>query len=514
MATVYSLICWGGRTGKTVSISASTDVVTLTNHGLRNGAKLWPSGTLPAELNTSTPIYSRSTGANTFTLHASEAGALANTGQITFNGSSTYAAVVLKSDLVASPSTALTAYGLSDLSRWGDAGSERIYDGRVSWNAGRAAASAFDTEVCECGEGFNDTYTGSFGVTIPAASVTMTSYINGVRSAGFHNGVIGNGYVAAAPNGGYTALSTNLQNFTAEGFSCAALSTSGSGIAISTSSRGGNKIRNMIVFGASTSFGTGINPQGALTKVEYCLVVGLQRAISTASYGYGTVIASNTIVGNGTGIYAENSGAQTYGLFYNNVVYGNAANWSRAAPANIEGANKNTGQSGDSIAAWVVGTGNSSVTISSSDFVNYAGGDYRPSATSLLVDSGADYYNAPVYDLAGDEVPNYNNGGAESRDIGCFEYDHGYGPHPASATISLTSIVSGSRVLITKASDGTVLYNDVPGTSLSFSTTHIGDFNVVVRKATASPFYREFNASGTTVADQTTAIKCLQQLDE
>ena len=68
MATVYSLVCWGGLTGKVVSISATTDVVTLTNHGLRNGAKLWPSGTLPSELNTSTPVYARSTGTNTFTL--------------------------------------------------------------------------------------------------------------------------------------------------------------------------------------------------------------------------------------------------------------------------------------------------------------------------------------------------------------------------------------------------------------------------------------------------------------
>ena len=117
-------------------------------------------------------------------------------------------------------------------------------------------------------------------------------------------------------------------------------------------------------------------------------------------------------------------------------------------------------------------------------------------------------------DIADKERPNYNNGGFEYKDVGPFEYDRGYGPRPSSATISLTSIVSGSRVLITKASDGTVLYNDVPGASLSFNTTHIGDFNVVVRKATASPFYREFNASGTTVADQTTAIKCLQQLDE
>lgn len=106
----------------------------------------------------------------------------------------------------------------------------------------------------------------------------------------------------------------------------------------------------------------------------------------------------------------------------------------------------NTGQSGDAIAAWVVGAGASSVTISSSDFANYAGGDYRPSATSLLIDSATEYYNAPAYDLAGGEVPNYNNGGAEARDIGCFEYDHGYGPRPASTTVTFQGIVAGSEI--------------------------------------------------------------------
>ena len=90
MATVYSLVCWGGLTGKTTSISASTDLVTLTNHGLRNGHKLWPSGPMPAELNSSTPVYARSTASNTFTLHPSQSDAVAGTNQILFAGSSSY----------------------------------------------------------------------------------------------------------------------------------------------------------------------------------------------------------------------------------------------------------------------------------------------------------------------------------------------------------------------------------------------------------------------------------------
>ena len=59
-----------------------------------------------------------------------------------------------------------------------------------------------------------------------------------------------------------------------------------------------------------------------------------------------------------------------------------------------------------------------------------------------------------------------------------------------------------------------MLYNDVPGTALDFETGYIGDFTVIIRKASASPYYREFTAGGTTVADQISGIKVMQQLDE
>jgi len=502
MATVYSLICWGGSSGKSVTVSSSTDYVTLTNHGLRNGKGVqFTSGTLPTVSGTAlalnTTYYAKSISTSTFELYYESS----LTTKIDFT--STGSSLVLKGVYYKS---------LSDTSRW----SGGIYDGRFSWNTGRASASQFDTEVVELGDDFDDIQASTFSITVPAARVLMTSMVNGARSSGYHNGVVGAGYVAMVPNGGYIALGSNRQNVEYEGFSAAALTTTSSGTGISTSSRGGNKVRNMIVFNnqVSTASENGISLAGAMTRVEHCLITGLKIGLVTGSYTYGSVFANNTVVNNGTGIYAESSATTTVGNYNNNAVFGNTINWSRAAPTGVEGANKNTGESRDTYTAWSVGTGASYITVTSSDFANYSSGNYKPSSTSLLIDSGVNYYLTPSSDLIDAEVPNYNNGGSEAVDVGAYEYDHGYGPHPASATISLTSVVSGSRVLITKASDGTVLYNDVPGTSLSFSTTHIGDFNVVVRKATASPFYREFNASGTTVADQTTAIKCLQQLDE
>ena len=41
MATIYSLICWGGKDGKAVTC-ATTDIITLTNHGLRDGTGVVP----------------------------------------------------------------------------------------------------------------------------------------------------------------------------------------------------------------------------------------------------------------------------------------------------------------------------------------------------------------------------------------------------------------------------------------------------------------------------------------
>lgn len=513
MAAVYSLVCWGGRTGKTVSISATTDVVTLTNHGLRNGAKLWPSGTLPAELNASTPVYARSTAANTFTLHTSAAGAIANTDQITFAGSSTYAAVVLKSDLVASPSTALAAYGLGDLSRWGAAGSERIYDGLVAWNSGRAGATSLDVEVCELGEAFTDIATAATLITIPSATIRIESKINGIRSPAFHFGVIDSGFIfyTTLDSASYV-LRASTDSALFEGFTIKVQSTFYGSNILQIDKFGQSAVRMMVLGrGGYTTIGTqsnGILQTQPGQKIIQCVVCGCLFGIRITQYMAGLLVADNITTKCGTGMSAAGT-TNVSGSFYGNLSVGNTTNWYSCS--GFTNATQNFGLSGE---AWVVGSGTRG-TIAISDFTDYAGGDFRPAlSTSPQVESGVDYYGALALDIADAVRPAYMGGASAYRDAGPYEYDHGYGPWPASATISLTSIVSGSRVLITKASDGTVLYNDVPGTSLSFNTSHIGEFNVVVRKATASPFYREFNASGTTVADQTTSIKCLQQLDE
>lgn len=494
MATVYSLICWGGKDGKAVTVSSSTDLVTLTNHGLRNSKGVqFTSGTLPTVSGTAlalnTTYYAKWISSSTFELYYDSA----LTSKIDFT--STGASLVMKGSYY---------QGLSDTSRWGT----RIYDGRVSWNTARAAvATVFDTEVVELDDDFDDLVGASWSCTIPAAAVVMTSTVNGVRGNGFHGGFIGAGYVAAVPNGGYTALSSgNVQDFTFDGFSAQAQSTSSTGTCLSTSSRGGNVVKNMIMTGVSTSFGVGLTLNGAMTKVRNCLITGLLRGVATGSFTYGSLFANNTVVGNGTGIYAEGSGASTYGKYYNNAVFGNTTNWSRAAPAAVEGASKNTGESGDAIAAWAVGAGSTSVTITSADFADYAGGDFRPaSALSALFDAGTDYYGRLSTDLAGDEVPNYNNGDAEGIDIGCFEFDNGYGPHPASHTLTLTNVVVGSRVFIRDQANTTTHYDQIAASSTVEITVPVyGDsrdnWRIKVRKASAAPYYQSYETLMTATA--------------
>ena len=514
MATVYSLVCWGGRTGKTVSISASTDIVTLTKHGVRTGQKLWPSGTLPAELSSATPVYGRATTIDTFTLHASEAGAIANTGQSVFAGSSTYADVVLKSDLVASPATALSAYGLSDLSRWGTSGLERIYDGVVSWNTARAGAGRTDIEVCEIGEAFTEITTAQTTLTIPSAGNQITSTINGKRTAAFHYGKfpkstliaqeLANGFVFFTQDAPYALLYLSRYRDSADGI---VIMTTNSAVSRAIDLGVQCKLSSSILYSTQNN-SSGAVLRGALSEAVNNVFVGFYRPLDIYSNQAGIRVMNNLVTKCVSPLPTDDA---TKGFYYNNIIIGNASAQWPAQPTGMEHASNNYGPADN---AWNSADG-TRYTISTDDFVDWAGNDFRPSlSTSPQVDTGLTPYDGLYVDIAGGERPNYNNGGFEAIDGGPYEFDHGFGPHPATSTISLTNIVSGSRVLITRNDTHAVLYNDVPGASLSLSTGYIGAFTVIIRKASDSPYYREFQAGGTTVADQTTTIQALQQLDE
>ena len=515
MATVYSLVCWGGRTGKTVTLTVESPcVVTSTNHGLRDGTRLVFSttGALPTGITAGTTYYTRYVAANTFHLYDTEAHAkdtASTTGRINTSGT--------QSGTHTAKSALMLDYFSQYPGRWGDADAERCYDGLVSWNSARAGASPLDVEVCELGQAYDDAMTSATGftVSVPAAKIIITSTIDDVRTEAFHNGVIRAGYnfwrtTANTSSGtlmlpvrgevdGFTIYHTNPW-YQPNGVQNAVLSIT----------------RNMILLGSGTTrSGYGVTHAACATTIN-CLAMGWSVGFCSTYGQLGITIANCIAAKNINGITSAGTSG-TYGYYYNNISVGNTTNW--VTNTDFTDASNNFGATGDT--PWTTGS-NPTYTLATTDFANFGSSsawattdDLSPAlVTSPQVDAGISFYGYGETDLRDAEVPNYNNGGAEAIDAGCYEFDHGYGNHPATATISLSNIVSGSRVLITRDDTSAVLYNDVPGASLSLSTGYIGNFSVVIRKASESPFYREFSAGGTTVANQTTSIKALQQLDE
>ena len=167
MATVNSLICFGGLNGKTVTFTDAGDVVNLTNHGERTGAAVFleTTGTLPIGLSPSTLYYVRQ-GADDgkLTLHTTAAGAVGGTGQVTFTGTGS-GTHKIKSSLI---------FTGADLSRYDNT---RVYDGLASWNTGRAGASAYDVEVAEIAESFADVVSAGIVITIPSAQNIITTKV-------------------------------------------------------------------------------------------------------------------------------------------------------------------------------------------------------------------------------------------------------------------------------------------------------------------------------------------------
>jgi hypothetical protein len=83
------------------------------------------------------------------------------------------------------------------------------------------------------------------------------------------------------------------------------------------------------------------------------------------------------------------------------------------------------------------------------------------------------------------------------------------------ATVQATSLVSGSRVKATKASDGAVLYSGAEsGGSVSFTTEYIGAINIEARKASSAPYYIPWVTQITSISGSTVNATALQQLDQ
>lgn len=599
MATVYSLVCWGGATGKTVTLSnASPCVLTNTAHGARDGLKVQFSttGSLPSPLATNTTYYLKYTGANTCNIYTDAA--MTNIVNTTTPGSGTHTA----------KSANMLALVASSPTKYGPTGIDRIYADSNSCNNARIAnATATDDDVIEFCDPFEESRPTQISIasTGYANTTLWTSMINGVRSDAFHRWNPNNGFRAIV-TGTNSAVSFAAYNVTVDGLQWCRNTASATTSGIVSISNVSAVFKNNLIVNLGAGTGPGLVVGGSETKTYNNIVIGCKGTTYgglTLNACAGALVYNNLVTKCDLGMNANSNAGSA--LVYNNMSVGNTQNYGSALVYAATRSRRNIGTTEDK-ATFTATVGTTSLVLSSAPpfgvnqqivlstdgtlptvggvplssersyfvrsiagstitistifngsaltfdgagtgthtvpfgwesvsgtglqyidftnpnnvFVDWANNDFRTAGTAPTPGSEAKHVDYGVYypsmdgtDINGFARPAYKNGDPEYWDAGPFEFDYGY-VRPASSTISLSNIVPGSRVLVTKDSDGSVLYNDLPGTSLSFSTTHIGNFNVVVRKASASPYYREFQASGTTVANQTTAIKCLQQLDE
>jgi hypothetical protein len=387
---------------------------------------------------------------------------------------------------------------LADTSRWGT----RIYDGIATWNTGRAGASAFDVEIAEIGEAFTEIATADLSISVPSAQNRIETKINGARTAGFHYGkvpetlaslTLAHGYVYYATAATTSILQLTRQRDTLDGI----------GVAWA-----GSTSRNLLDLGArcaayhsmvtcvAGNFGIGCIIRSAFAELVGCVLYRLATGVSLPTSQAGLLVASNTITNCSTGL---SSGSTTLGYYYNNLLTGT---WP-TAPTSFVG----SGNSGATGASPWTSAGGTSAIVNTTDFVDYANRDFRPASNaSPQVDAGVAYYGYPTLDVTGGiERPAYNNGGAEYIDIGAYEFDKGFGPHPATCALTLTNVVAGSSVLIVSQDGGTVHYNGTSaGSTFNQTITLYGDsrdqWRIRVRKGTTAAYYQPWETLLTATA--------------
>jgi hypothetical protein len=126
---------------------------------------------------------------------------------------------------------------------------------------------------------------------------------------------------------------------------------------------------------------------------------------------------------------------------------------------------------------------------------------------TLFGSAGAALKGVRVVDASESEVPGFARMQAD---------DGSYYSPAASYTLTVSSIVAGSRILIRRTDTQVVLANQtVAGTSFGYTYTHTADVpvEIVVRKASASPFYQEWRTT-TTLAASNNSQTANQQPDE
>jgi hypothetical protein len=499
MATVYSLVAFGGKDGLSVTANSGTDYITLSNHGIRSGVALpvaFKSGTLPTVSGTAlaldTTYYAKYISTTTFELYYEVT--LTTKVNFTSNGSS----LMLYSAYWAT-------LGVSGRARHGSAGSERCYATMVAARTARAAAAlAADEEVIEIYSPIDESITAEFTMSIPAASVSFTTVVNGSRSPAFPNGAINAGFRVIGGVGFGILFRFTKFKHTLDGIG---MSITGNSCQITRYDGFLNRVVNCVIVGSGSGgaqTGCVLISSGACNTFFNNIVKDCSKGIDWQNNSQtGVLVANNTVIG-GAGCTGFTGATSQVGLCFNNSSTGNGtANWGTQTTPAMSGSSNNAGESTGGT-PW----GSSAVTSLNltTHWTDYTNSNYRPSSTSPLKDTGVTVLDVAAEDITDSLRPSYNNGGAEAWDIGAFEYDNGYGLPPSTGTLSGSGIVDGTRIKIAKQSDGTEIVNAVvSGTTKSDAYTGPNAaVYIYARKGTSATYYQPVRVSGNIVSGNLT----------
>lgn len=589
MATVYSAVLFGGRLGKSVAVDATTDYVTLTYHGLRDGKGIaFKSGTLPDvtgdALALDTVYYAKNISLNTFELYRD----LALSTKIDF--------VTTGSSLIVYSAMWLAMSAGSRL-RYGTAGSERVYDSLSAAHTNLVASTdSLADNVVEILMAFND-QASAISVKNVAQSLVITSIVDGQYSEAFHNGISGSGYTLTSysAGGGLTVDSYFITIESLEFHKNSPYNGTGPIIALPTSrvTFRNNIVRNvgLSTYGITVTNGADVYQNIVMAGLDATYGIG----IYVANGGTGAAVSSNLVTKCWKGFACSGNGAV---LAFNNLAIGNTINWGNAPNydtgktfGNIGGVNDFTSFTWSSASSlnctstvffatgqpvalsttgslptvggvpldpniiyWVsylsgntfnlkykktdfsaisfngAGTGTHkiitvwaslvppSIFIDFTDpalvFMDWANNDFRPAgygtstpgSQALMVDAAVVQPSfSLVSDIINSERPGYKNGSPEYSDVGPYEFDFGYGPRPASYTLTLTNVVIGSHIFIRDQGDTITHYDDIAvSTTVVVIATVYADsrdlWRIKVRKGTSDPFYQPYETLATAFA--------------
>jgi hypothetical protein len=141
------------------------------------------------------------------------------------------------------------------------------------------------------------------------------------------------------------------------------------------------------------------------------------------------------------------------------------------------------------------------------DLVIPAGTGFETARGAVYGSAGAALKGVRVVDGSGAEIPGFIRMQAD---------DGSYYSPAASYTLTVSGIVSGSRLLLRRTDTGAVIANTaVTGTSYTYTYTYSADIpvEIVVRNATGSPAYQQWRTT-TTLAASNNSQTANQLLDE